>query len=179
MSGMFLPPALYKNDPSLQLWTSDLGAPKQSVQTSPEHGKGFKEFTVSIIEFNPPLPELVSEINFTVQPSIPFYQGNAIKFHLHGVECPQVEIPIVGPDAFRFGNVGIWRSGAHTLSLIVATQETVNTSRLTNVSVPLSSGCQAPLKLTKNDGILAIEGVGAFIRKEGIKSSFRFVHIFN
>jgi hypothetical protein len=171
MSGMFLPPALYKNDPSLQLWTSDLGAPKQSVQTSPEHGKGFKEFTVSIIEFNPPLPELVSEINFTVQPSIPFYQGNAIKFHLHGVECPQVEIPIVGPDAFRFGNVGIWRSGAHTLSLIVATQETVNTSRLTNVSVPLSSGCQAPLKLTKNDGILAIEGVGAFIKKEGIKSS--------
>merc|ERR1719191_1822602 len=59
-----------------------------------------------------------------------------------------MEIPIVGPDAFRFWHVGIWRERANTLSLIVA-----------------------QLKLTKNDGILAIEGVGAFIKKEGIKSS--------
>jgi hypothetical protein len=171
MRGMFLPPALYKDDPSLQLWTSDLGAPKQSVLTSPEHGNGHKEFIMSEISFNPALPEVISEINISVMPNIPFYQGNAIKLHLHGVECPQVMVPLVGPDAYRFGNVGIWRERANTLSLIVAQQETVNTTKLTNVSIPASSGCLAPLKLTKNDGILAIEGVGAFIEKEGIKSS--------
>ena len=37
--------------------------------------------------------------------------------------------------------------------------------------VPESAECVSPEKLSANDGILSIEGVGAFIKQEAIKFS--------
>merc|ERR1719379_2585506 len=64
-----LPPALYKNDKSLLIWNSDKLAARQPIQLSPEVGKGAKFFHRSQIDFQPQVPEMASDIKFTLLPS--------------------------------------------------------------------------------------------------------------
>jgi hypothetical protein len=170
LRGMVLPPALYVNDPSLKLWTSDDNAIEQSVMISPAVGGGEKSFLVSEVRLDPELPDTEAAIHFGVQPSVDLYEANEILFHLHGFKCPMQFVPIEGPDAFRFGNVAQW-DGFSALTVRVAKLEMISRFQVTNITIPASVECRSPLKLSKDDGILAIESSGALIRKESIKKS--------
>merc|ERR1719313_1989972 len=170
LRGMVLPPALYLNDPSLKLWTSDDNAIQQSVMFSPAVGGGEKSFLVSEVHLEPELPDTEARINFLVQPSVDLYEANEILFHLHGFDCPVQFVPLVGPDAFRFGNIAQW-DGTSALTVRVAELEMISRFVVTNITIPASVECRSPLKLSKDDGILAIESSGALIRKESIKRS--------
>jgi hypothetical protein len=170
LRGMVLPPALYLNDPSLKLWTSDDNAIEQPVMFSPAVGGGEKSFLVSEVHLDPELPDTEASINLLVQPSVDLYEANEILFHLHGFNCPIQFVPLVGPDAFRFDNIAQW-DGTSALTLRVAKLEMVSRFVVTNITIPMSVDCRSPLKLSKDDGILAIESSGALIRKESIKRS--------
>jgi hypothetical protein len=170
LRGMMLPTALYLNDPSIKLWTSDDNAVDQPVMFSPAIGGGKKEFVVSEVGIDPPISDVEATINFLVQPSVDLYEANEILFHLHGFRCPQQFVPLEGPDSAKFGNIAQW-DGFSALTMRVAKLEMISRFDVTNVTIPKSVECRSPLKLSKDDGILAIESSGALIRKESIKKS--------
>jgi hypothetical protein len=172
LRGMQLPPALYENDPSIMLWTSDDNAIPQPVLKSPPVGGGEKRFIVSEIGFQPELPDVVASINILVQPSIDFYEANEIVLYLHGFDCPVEFVPLIGPDAFRFSHMAQWDGGRYSaMTLRIAPLEMVSRFMVTNVTIDASVGCLTPRMLSKDDGILSIESSGAIIRKEAIQRS--------
>jgi hypothetical protein len=101
--GMSLPSALYPDDPSLQAWTSDPNAERQAIDHSPEVGGGEKEFIVTELRLNTDAPETKANITFILKPSIDYYEGNQVIFHLHGFDCPKGHTPLIGPNADKFG----------------------------------------------------------------------------
>jgi len=170
LRGMLLPSALYPDDPSLQAWTSDPNAQQQSIDESPEIGGGHKEFVVTELRLNPVAPETKANITFIFQPSIDFFEGNQVIFHLHGFNCPKGATPLIGPNADKFSHVAFW-DGESKLILDVARLELVSHTEVTEVEIPLSAGCMTPRMLSVNDGILTVESTGSLIRKEAIKIS--------
>jgi hypothetical protein len=168
--GMSLPSALYPDDPSLQAWTSDPNAERQAIDHSPEVGGGEKEFIVTELRLNPVAPETKANITFIFQPSIDFYEGNQVIFHLHGFDCPKGHTPLIGPNADKFGYHAFW-DGESKLIMDVAPLELVSHTEITEVEIPLSANCMTPRMLSVNDGILTLESTGSLIRKEAIKIS--------
>merc|ERR1719321_1240956 len=123
---MTLPPALYENDISLLIWNSDLLATRQPIQLSPEVGDGRKEFVRSQVDFEPQVPEMASNIKFTLLPSIFFFQGDQIILHLYGFRCQREMIALKGQDAFRIRNQEAhWNEQLSILTITVAPQEII------------------------------------------------------
>ncbi len=175
-SGLSLPPSLYEDDPSILVWNNDPFADdpdrKQSVLSSPRVGAD-KTFIRSELQYVPNLPGEIADVTVILQPSILFYQHDQIVFHLHGFRCELAEIPLEGPSAEKFGHVAYWNYQDYTLKFVVASQKVLPNDAPTEVLIRKSSAFRLPNRLSENDGILTVEGVGALIRKEKIKTSPR------
>lgn len=169
---LIMPPALYANDPSLLIWNSDPDCERQPIKTSPEVGGGNKVFVLSKIEFSPMEPRRASTVTFSIRPSIVFFQGDTIVFHLYGFFAVQDRLPLTGPQAYKVKDrVGIWYANYYLLMLEVAENQIISNTETFTVSIDRENNFRIPDKLTKNDGILRIEGRGAMIRREPIKKS--------
>lgn len=168
-SDMSLPPALYANDPSLLLWTSDPDAPQESVLTSPELcgkvcGGEQKTFGRSQIAFTPAEPRLPANVTFTILPSIYFYQNDMIVLHLYGFVCTSVYIPLDGPGASQIDQgAARWNGDEYTLTLVVAENEIIDNVLPFIITITEDKNFRLPGLLSKNDGTLRIEGRGALI----------------
>mmetsp|Transcript_70728 Transcript_70728/g.165888 ORF Transcript_70728/g.165888 Transcript_70728/m.165888 type:complete len:1497 (+) Transcript_70728:104-4594(+) len=170
LSELILPPALYVNDSSLLVWNSDPGAPQQSVDDSPLVGDGYKTFKRSQLGFEPAEPRLAANVSFTLEPTIVFYQGDSIVIHMYGFACTLTSLPLLGPDAFRIQDMAAsWTQEDSLLVFTVAENEIITNAAPFRVSIGRDSVFRLPDKLSENDGILRIEGKGAYIDLEPIK----------
>ncbi|KAF4665258.1 GTP-binding protein 10 [Perkinsus chesapeaki] len=183
MRNLKLPGALYQNDPSLLLWNSDKMSTPQSVQTSPRVGEFLengevKEFLVSELSFSPTEPDNPSSVTLRLRPSVFLYQQNRVILHLYGfkltsgVTTPEVSsLPLEDTvEAANFVNKAAeWNSTDSTLSLTVANERVIRNDVDTVVTVPWETGLKLPSKLSENDGLLTIEALGTYIKKESIK----------
>jgi hypothetical protein len=170
--GLTMPAALYVNDSSLLIWNSDEGAAKQPIDNSPEVGGSNKTFIRSQIEFSPMTPRLAANVTFTILPSIVFYQGDSIVFHLYSFSCTSTQIPLIGPDAVKFQDqVAIWDQEGYTLIVIVAENQIIDNANPVKFTIGIDQNFRLPDKLSKNDGILRLEGVGATITAEPMKKT--------
>eukprot|EP00927_Polykrikos_kofoidii_P021047 TRINITY_DN20070_c0_g1_i1.p1 TRINITY_DN20070_c0_g1~~TRINITY_DN20070_c0_g1_i1.p1 ORF type:complete len:1612 (+),score=301.09 TRINITY_DN20070_c0_g1_i1:309-4838(+) len=185
MSNLILPPALYVDDPSLLIKPSDEGAPWQSIQTSPEictkaeriagSKCKAKEFERAQILFEPMQSRMPANITFFIKPTIFFYQGDQIVLHLYGFVSNDELIYFRGADASRFvGGYGRWNADESVLVLVIDTNQIVSNTATLELNIPLEANFRLPDKLSKNDGILRIEGVGALIYKERFKKTPQF-----
>ncbi|CAD7955579.1 unnamed protein product [Amoebophrya sp. A120] len=174
-----IPPAMYENDPSLLIWNRDwdgVESPKRSIMASTAINNGQKEFTRSEIRFSPNEPDVVSNVTFTIQPSIVFYQGDEVLLYLYGFRCSSREIVLTGADAFRFyaygsHSRGDWTQSTYTLTLRVREGHILHRTQATVFRIEINQGFRLPDKLSENDGILNIEGRGAYIAKEMLKKT--------
>eukprot|EP00929_Paragymnodinium_shiwhaense_P063655 TRINITY_DN31811_c0_g1_i1.p1 TRINITY_DN31811_c0_g1~~TRINITY_DN31811_c0_g1_i1.p1 ORF type:complete len:1738 (+),score=312.78 TRINITY_DN31811_c0_g1_i1:62-5215(+) len=192
ISYLIVPPALYANDTSLLIKPSDAGALWQPIDVSPEVcpeacmgqcGVGSssdlclkrKEFTISQVLFEPMEPRMPANVTFLIRPSIVFYQDDKIILHLYGFLSNSPTIPLIGDHAYKIKNrVGVWDSHMSTLSLIVETNEIIMNTETLIINVGRDANFRLPDKLSKNDGILRIEGEGAFIERETFKKTPQF-----
>ncbi|CAD7927173.1 unnamed protein product [Amoebophrya sp. A25] len=174
-----IPPALYENDPSLLIWNQDwdgVESPKTSIMASAPINNGQKEFTRSEVKFSPNEPDVVANVTFTILPSIVFYQGDEVLLYLYGFRCSSSEIPLVGQDAYRFFSYGKnsradWTQDTFTLTLRVRDGHILSNTQATVFRIETDIGFRLPDKLSENDGILNIEGRGAYIAKEMLKKT--------
>lgn len=181
LMSLILPPALYENDTSLLIWSSDFGALRQPITKSPELGQGRKTFVQSQVTFSPQVPLMPAGVTFSLLPSINFFQGDQVVFYLFGFTCQGTELMLEGPDADKIhGSRGIWNQAEFTLMLTVAENKIITYDGLFIATLG-SNGldedgnptypCTLPAKLTKNDGVLRVEGRGATILQELVKKS--------
>lgn len=174
MKDLVLPPALYQNDPSLLVWSQGydgiVGA-KQVIESSPAVGAVLKTFVRSEINFFPIKPEAVATVEFTIQPSINFYQGDEVLLYLYGFTCSSHQVQLQGPSASLFDNKGYgdWTASTSTLTLRLAKGKMLDRKKTATWSIV--NLFRLPDKLSKNDGILKIEGRGAEIIKEEVKKT--------
>lgn len=169
---LIIPPALYVNDTSLLIWNSDPDCPRQPIDMSPMVGNGAKTFILSKMQFAPMEPRRAANITILLRPSIVFFQGDSIALHLYGFFAFQTELALTGADAYRIkGSKALWHAQDHILILEVAQNQIISNSRTFSVSIARELNFRIPDKLSKNDGILRIEGRGALIKKEPIKKS--------
>ncbi|KAF4738500.1 GTP-binding protein 10, partial [Perkinsus olseni] len=177
-----LPGALYENDPSLLLRNSDKMSTPQSVQSSPRVGEPLeggevKAFMVSELSFNPMEPENPSSITLRLRPSIILYQKNTIVLHLYGFKLTSggteaiTSLPLENtPEADKFKNkVAEWNAVDWTLTLTVADERVIPNDIDTVVTIPWETGLKLPSKLSEGDGLLTIEALGSYIKREPIK----------
>ncbi|CAK0837271.1 unnamed protein product, partial [Prorocentrum cordatum] len=177
---LIVPPALYADDESLLIWNSDYGAVRQPVQSSPEIGDGYKTFVQSQVSFSPESPSSPSNITFSLMPSIIFFQGDQVILYLYGFTCEGTAIALSGADADKVqDSAGVWNADEFTLTLTVAQNKIISNDQIFDVTVgaytatdgSLVYPCTLPAKLTKNDGVLRVEGRGSVIDVEQIKKS--------
>jgi len=175
---LILPPALYANDTSLLLKTSDLGSVWQSVDISPEvafphrRRRMVKEFVRSQVLFDPLEPRMPANITFLLQPSVVFYQGDMILLYLYGFDYAGTDVPLLGPAAYKVRDrTAQWVAELSILALVCANDEVFSFAEPLNVSIGRDTNFRLPDKLSLNDGILRIEGRGANIIKEPFKKT--------
>eukprot|EP00392_Amoebophrya_sp_AT5.2_P004862 g4871.t1 len=174
-----IPPAMYENDMSLLIWNRDwdgVESPQRSIMASNAINGGRKEFTRSEIKFSPREPDVVSNVTFTILPSIVFYQGDEVLLYLYGFRCSSREITLTGADAYRFEaydkhSRGDWTQDTYTLTLRVREGHILSNTKATVFRIEINQGFRLPDKLSENDGILNIEGRGAYIAKEMLKKT--------
>jgi hypothetical protein len=178
--GLIVPPALYENDESLLIWNSDYGAAQQPVQSSPEIGDGYKTFVQSQVSYSPETSSAPSNITFSLMPSIIFFQGDEVVLYLFGFTCEGTVLSLSGEDADKVeDSMGVWNADEFTLTLTVAQNKIISNDEIFDVTVgaytaqdgSLVYPCTLPAKLTKNDGVLRVEGRGSVIDQEPIKKS--------
>jgi len=166
---MFLPPALYANDTSLLLWTSDPDAIREPVLMSPELcttvcGGEQKTFYRSQIAFSPAEPRLPANVTFTILPSIFFYQDDTIVLHLYGFVCNSFYIPLLGTGASKVDQgAARWYGDEFMLVLVIGKNQIVDNVNPFIVTIGRDQNFRLPGLLSKNDGTLRIEGRGAII----------------
>lgn len=175
---LIMPEALYENDSSLLVWTSDPGATKQPIDSSPEVGyadrrrRMVKEFIQSQVLFSPEDPNMASNITFKIRPTVPFYMGDMIILYLYGFESQNAEVPLHGPGAFRIQHQKAqWVAQDSILALLVADDEIVLATEPLEIHIWREYNFRLPDKLSLNDGILRVEGRGTFIYKEPFKKT--------
>jgi hypothetical protein len=172
MADLILPPAAYKNDKSLMVKTSDSVAVWQPIDHSPAIGTGTKEFIQSQLLFNPLEPRMPANITFIIKPSVIFYQGDKIIFHLYGFLYGGVEVPLSGDKAHCIkDSAASWDAKNHTLTFEVAPNELILNTEVFEVIIDKRVNFRLPDKLSKNDGICRIEGQGALITMEPMKKT--------
>jgi len=170
---LFLPPAAYPNDPSLVIKTSDAVANWQPIQHSPAIGTGTKEFIQSQILLYPMDPRMAANITFIIRPSIIFYQGDKIIFHLYGFLYTEgTQVTLSGPKAHYIKNSeATWDPEPATLTFEVADNELILNTEAFEVVIDKRENFRLPDKLSKNDGICRIEGQGNIINMEPMKKT--------
>jgi hypothetical protein len=172
-----LPLALYSNDSSLMVRTSDPGASWQPIASSPQLHDGalyepVKQFIQSQVLFEPMEPNMASNVTFKIRPSVPFYQGDMIVLHLYGFNSLLADIPVHGPSAHRVrGRMAQWVETLSLLVFVVADDEIVPETEVFEVEIYKEYNFRLPDKLSLNDGILRIEGRGTLIYKEPFKKT--------
>jgi hypothetical protein len=172
-----LPLALYGNDSSLMIKTSDPGATWQPIGMSPEIYDGdpnepVKKFIQSQVLFQPMEPNMASNVTFKIRPSVPFYQGDMIILHLYGFNSVLSDIPLNGPSAFRVQDrKAQWVESLSLLAFEVAEDEIIPETEVFEIEIFREYNFRLPDKLSLNDGILRIEGRGTLIYKEPFKKT--------
>mmetsp|Transcript_73562 Transcript_73562/g.157668 ORF Transcript_73562/g.157668 Transcript_73562/m.157668 type:complete len:1505 (-) Transcript_73562:114-4628(-) len=170
LTNLKLPPALYANDISLRIWTSDSGAQQQPIMVSPPLGGGVKSFIRSQVQFFPSEPRMPANVTFIIMPSVFFYQGDKVVLHLYGFLCEHTRVPLLGPGASQIeDNAGVWYPDEYKLILTVAENKIISNVEPLLVEIGKETNFRLPDKLSEKDGILRIEGVGAYIDREGMK----------
>eukprot|EP00928_Gymnodinium_smaydae_P007329 TRINITY_DN12649_c0_g3_i2.p1 TRINITY_DN12649_c0_g3~~TRINITY_DN12649_c0_g3_i2.p1 ORF type:complete len:1560 (-),score=383.63 TRINITY_DN12649_c0_g3_i2:256-4455(-) len=179
---LILPPALYRNDESLLIKTSDPGAEWQPIQISPEISENgncllptcVKTFDISQVLFTPAEPRMPANITLRLKPTVIFYQGDKIVLHLFGFLSADSEIPLHGPDAYRIKDrKALWYADVPVLVLVVAKDEIITNTQPLILHIHREANFRLPDKLSLNDGILRLEGYGAYILKEPFKKTPR------
>jgi len=166
---LFLPPALYANDSSLLVWTSDPDAFREPIQMSPEVcgavcGGEQKTFIRSQIAYEPAEPRLPANVTFTILPSIYFYQGDEVVLHLYGFVCTSFYVPLSGPGASKIEmGAGRWYGSEYMLVLRVGQNQIIDNYNPLVITINRDQNFRLPGLLSKNDGTLRIEGRGAII----------------
>jgi hypothetical protein len=170
---LFLPPALYVNDTSLLVKTSDTVAEWQSIAMSPPIGTGTKDFIQSQLLFTPMEPRMPANITVIVKPSVIFFQGDKIIFHLYGfLYSESTSVPLTGDKAHYIKNSAAeWSAENTTLTFEVAPNELILNTEVFSVIIDRRVNFRLPDKLSKNDGICRIEGQGAYIMMEPMKKT--------
>jgi len=172
MEDLILPPATYENDKSLMIKTSDSVAMWQSVAISPAIGTGTKQFIQSQLLFNPLEPRMPANITFVIKPSVIFYQGDKIIFHLYGFLYTGLSVPLSGEKAHYIANsAGTWDAVNYILTFEIAPNELILNTETFEVIIDRRVNFRLPDKLSKNDGICRIEGQGALIYMEPMKKT--------
>jgi hypothetical protein len=117
-----------------------------------------------------------SNITFIVRPSVIFYQGDKIVFHLYSFLYAGTTVRLHGPKAhFIKDSHATWNAERTMLIFEVAPNEIILNTESFTVTIDESSNFRLPDKLSKNDGICRIEGLSttgaAMILREPMKKT--------
>jgi hypothetical protein len=117
-------------------------------------------------------PRMPANITFIVKPSIVFYQGDMIIYHLYGFSFAGTAVALSGPVAHYIkDSTAQWDAKMHTLTFEIAPNELILNSETFEVVIDRRVNFRLPDKLSKNDGICRIEGRGALINMEPMKKT--------